>query len=283
MLAVLKAGAAYVPMDPAHPEERLDRTARDAGVRLVVRDTAPYLSAARTDRPRNLTPRNLTRGIPPTSSTPPVRPAVPRGSSSPTPMSSPSSTPPARTSPSPPPTPGRSSTPPPSTSSVWEIWGALLTGARLVVVDHWVARSPEDFHALLVRESVTVLAGPRAGLSGRCGWWTGARRKGCRCGWWCWVGRRWTPGRCSAGSTATRRTAAAWSTCTGSRRPPSTSPRRPSPGAMAPSAACRLGGRRAAAAGGGAARRGGAALPTAAVGGGWRRGASPSATWGGPS
>lgn len=34
--------------------------------------------------------------------------------------------------------------------SVWEIWGALLHGGRLVVVPDSVARTPEDFHDLLM-------------------------------------------------------------------------------------------------------------------------------------
>ncbi|WP_181143564.1 non-ribosomal peptide synthetase [Streptomyces cinnamoneus] len=41
--------------------------------------------------------------------------------------------------------------------SVWELWGALLHGGRLVVVPHGVSRSPGDFLSLLVRERVTVL------------------------------------------------------------------------------------------------------------------------------
>jgi len=41
--------------------------------------------------------------------------------------------------------------------SVWEIWGSLLTGGRLVVVPFAVSRSPRDFYELLSAERVTVL------------------------------------------------------------------------------------------------------------------------------
>ena len=41
--------------------------------------------------------------------------------------------------------------------SVWEIWGALLYGGRLVVVPYLVTRSPESFYELLCQEQVTVL------------------------------------------------------------------------------------------------------------------------------
>ncbi|KVE31086.1 non-ribosomal peptide synthetase [Burkholderia sp. TSV86] len=41
--------------------------------------------------------------------------------------------------------------------SVWECWGALLNGCRLVVVPYEVSRSPAEFLALLADERVTVL------------------------------------------------------------------------------------------------------------------------------
>jgi amino acid adenylation domain-containing protein/non-ribosomal peptide synthase protein (TIGR01720 family) len=41
--------------------------------------------------------------------------------------------------------------------SVWELWGALLHGGRLVIVPQATARSPWDFLDLLVSERVTVL------------------------------------------------------------------------------------------------------------------------------
>ena len=42
--------------------------------------------------------------------------------------------------------------------SVWELWGALLHGGRLVVVPREVTRSPAEFLDLLLRERVTVLS-----------------------------------------------------------------------------------------------------------------------------
>jgi amino acid adenylation domain-containing protein len=41
--------------------------------------------------------------------------------------------------------------------SVWEIFGALLRGGRVVVIGEETARSPQDLHAALVSEQVTVL------------------------------------------------------------------------------------------------------------------------------
>ena len=41
--------------------------------------------------------------------------------------------------------------------SVWEMWGALAYGGRLVIVPQATTRSPEEFHGLLRRAGVTVL------------------------------------------------------------------------------------------------------------------------------
>lgn len=41
--------------------------------------------------------------------------------------------------------------------SVWEIWGALLYGGKLVIVPYLVSRSPELFYSLLIEHKVTVL------------------------------------------------------------------------------------------------------------------------------
>ncbi len=41
--------------------------------------------------------------------------------------------------------------------SVWELWGALLKGGRLVLVPYLVSRSPQAFYELVCAEKVTVL------------------------------------------------------------------------------------------------------------------------------
>ncbi|MBP2192502.1 non-ribosomal peptide synthetase [Nocardia goodfellowii] len=42
--------------------------------------------------------------------------------------------------------------------AVWELWGALCTGGTAVIVDHMTSRSPDLFRDLLIRERVTVLS-----------------------------------------------------------------------------------------------------------------------------
>jgi amino acid adenylation domain-containing protein len=41
--------------------------------------------------------------------------------------------------------------------SVWEIWGALLYGGRLLVVPKSITRAPEDFYRLICQQRVTIL------------------------------------------------------------------------------------------------------------------------------
>lgn len=42
--------------------------------------------------------------------------------------------------------------------SVWEIWGALLYGGKLAIVPFYVSRSPNDFYQFLAQERITILS-----------------------------------------------------------------------------------------------------------------------------
>ncbi|EUA76164.1 AMP-binding enzyme family protein [Mycobacterium xenopi 4042] len=79
--------------------------------------------------------------------------------------------------------------------SVWEIFGALLHGGRLVVVSDAVVRSPEDLRALLIAEQVSMLSQTPSAFyalqtvdaqhpTGHSGW---------RCRRWCSAVRRSNP------------------------------------------------------------------------------------------
>src|SRR5262249_45049840 len=41
--------------------------------------------------------------------------------------------------------------------SVWELWGALAYGGRLIVIPQLTSRSPDEFYRLICRAGVTVL------------------------------------------------------------------------------------------------------------------------------
>ncbi|MEU9349558.1 amino acid adenylation domain-containing protein [Streptomyces griseoloalbus] len=171
LLAVLKAGATYVPMDPAHPEDRLAYTASDAGLTTVLTDRADFPGGGTT---RVLSPAELAEHAPERCDGPPPSET---GADDPAYVIY---------------TSGSTGRPKgcviPHVNvlslmaattddfglgaddtwtlfhssafdfSVWEIWGCLLTGGRLVVVPYWVSRSPEDFHRLLREERVSVLS-----------------------------------------------------------------------------------------------------------------------------
>ncbi|WP_253870404.1 non-ribosomal peptide synthase/polyketide synthase, partial [Mycobacterium sp. 1164966.3] len=170
ILAVLKTGAAYLPMDPAHPSARIE---------FMVADAAPIAAIASTGLAERLgggglcviDPDDTRIGSYPNTALPAPAPdgiayiiytsgttGVPKGVAV---------------------ThrnvhqllealdsgldllPGQAWTQCHSLAfdySVWEIWGALLHGGRLVVVPDRAVRSPQDLHALLVNEQVSVLS-----------------------------------------------------------------------------------------------------------------------------
>jgi amino acid adenylation domain-containing protein/non-ribosomal peptide synthase protein (TIGR01720 family) len=170
ILAVLKAGAAYVPLDPAYPMERLAFMAGDAKLAALL--TAPELAErlAQNDLPVIALDEAASAQYPDAAPEIRVSPASPAYVIY---------------------TSGSTGKPKGVVVShenaarlltatqdwfrfgpddvwtlfhsyafdfsVWEIFGALCHGGRLVIVPHIVSRSPAEFLDLLVRERVSVL------------------------------------------------------------------------------------------------------------------------------
>ncbi|WP_159052167.1 non-ribosomal peptide synthetase, partial [Streptomyces niveiscabiei] len=159
LLAVLKAGGTYVPVDPAYPAERIAYTARDAGVRVMVTRSAGFADAVSPDelvgqegelsapgdgaayviytsgstgRPKGVVVphRNVVALVEAT------REEYGLGAEDVWTWFHSAA----------------------FDFSVWEIWGCLLTGGRLVVVPYFVSREPDAFRDLLVSERVSVLS-----------------------------------------------------------------------------------------------------------------------------
>jgi len=151
MLGILKAGGAYVPIDPSWPEERARLILEDAGIAITV-DEELLAACQESDEPLDVpvSPENLAYVIYTSGST-----GRPKGTLV---THANVSRLLAATEPWFGFGPDDVWTLFHSTAfdfSVWEIWGALAYGGRLVIVPSDTARSPEDFRLLL--EGVTVL------------------------------------------------------------------------------------------------------------------------------
>lgn len=166
LLGVLKAGAAYVPMDPEHPADRLRHIAADADLTAIVAaDPIPAGRDTPTLRPADLLDGGGTTAVPQRAG--PDDPAYVIYTSGSTGRPKGVVVPHRNVVSLLAATRDRFAFGPDDTwtlfhsaafdFSVWEIWGCLTTGGRLVVVPSLVARSPDEFADLLRRERVTVL------------------------------------------------------------------------------------------------------------------------------
>jgi amino acid adenylation domain-containing protein len=166
LLGVLKAGSSYVPMDPDYPVKRLLYTVSDAGLSAVITtDSFPAISNLDLLRPDEL----FTTAPPPdlVNVAGPDDPAYVIYTSGSTGKPKGVVIPHRNVACLIEATRSDFELGPEDVwtqfhsiafdFSVWEIWGCLMTGGRLVVVPYLVARSPDEFYELLLRDRVTVL------------------------------------------------------------------------------------------------------------------------------
>ncbi|MCC9738247.1 amino acid adenylation domain-containing protein [Streptomyces sp. MNU89] len=172
VLGILKAGAAYVPLDPGYPPERIAWTVEDSGAAVIV--SAPEQAGTIADSGAGLVLLDRLAPEPAGGAEPLTEGTTTAGSPAYVIYTS-----------------GSTGVPKgvpvehhqvlrlfevtrerfgfdendvwtlchsaAFDFSVWEMWGALLFGGRLVVVPLETVRSPDALHELLRRERVTVL------------------------------------------------------------------------------------------------------------------------------
>ncbi|MGH9947839.1 MAG: non-ribosomal peptide synthetase [Pyrinomonadaceae bacterium] len=172
ILGVLKAGAAYVPLDPAYPDERLQFILNDSQTRIVIAEKGledrirPLSKQLRVINPETATGYvNSDENIDSVNSPDDLAYVIYTSGSTGTPKGVTVS--------------HRNVARLMSSTqqwfdfgasdvwtlfhsfafdfSVWELWGALAYGGRLVVVPYEISRDPKEFYDVLCEQGVTVL------------------------------------------------------------------------------------------------------------------------------